>query len=371
MKHFSVLLTLAALLPLGVTAPASALDENRVLARAICLGQSLAVETFIAKQHPELNAQIPISPQRSLRPLSLAMVCLQTARQTLITEHIRNLSQKPDNELVMLDKLLRFGAQAAYQEPDLEMRTPLHLVFDQAPEIQGEMLKMLLSFDGAAALPLRNREGQTVQDLANLKNVGLARYLMAFQPGALSDFNIRLQPFSYAAASKTLAQLRAQELLIEAYENRRLAEAGNLLEQGLKPDVYLLDPVGRPLLHQLALQGQKDWLELVFKHGINPRSRDYEQREVLHLLSERENADIAWFVERGASVHARDASGESPLFYAVRAGNQAVVKTLIELGAATNLRNHAGVSPLELVIELDQANPVQYRGIRLLLEKAP
>lgn len=361
---------LAVLLPICLTAPASALDENRVLARAICLGQSLAVETFIAKQHPELNAPISISPRRSLRPLSLALVCLQTARQTLITEHVSSLPQKPDNELVMLEKLMRFGAQAAYQEPDLEMRTPLHLVFDQAPEIQPEMLKLLLSFDGAMVLPLRDRKGQTVQDLANQYNVGLARYLLAFQPGALSDFNIRLQPFTYAAAIKTLSKLRDQELFIEAYENRRIADARTVLEAGLKPDVYLLDPVGRPLLHQLALQGQKDWLELVFKHGINPRSRDYDQREVLHLLAGQENSDIAWFVERGASVHARDASGESPLFYAVRAGNQAAVKTLIELGAATDLRNHAGVSPLELVIELDQANPVQYRGIRQLLEPA-
>lgn len=349
--------------------PASALEENRILARAICHGQTLAIEAFLAEHQTDLNTPIPVSPQHSLRPVSLAMVCLQSSQQRLLPDLVRSLAQKPDNELTVLEKLLRFGAQAAYQEPDLNMGSPLHLIFDQPPEIQPQLLKLLLSFDGDAILPARNRKGQTVQELAFEKNPALGRYLLSYRPGMLSDLNIRLQPFAYAASSKMLEAFKQQEQLVEAYENRRFQIAKTLLEKGFQPDLYLLEPVGRPLLHAVALNNQRDWFELLLSHGANPGIRDYQQRELLHILAEQADADLKWYVEQGASVHARDAVGESPLFYAVRAGLANQVSQLLKLGANPNVKNYAGQTALELARELEKTNPVQYRSLCEQLEQ--
>ncbi|HEY9843023.1 MAG TPA: ankyrin repeat domain-containing protein [Candidatus Obscuribacterales bacterium] len=354
---------LAALTLLALAAgPARALDEGRVLARAICTGQGLAVETYIAETHPDLNTGLEISPQRSLRPLSLALVCLQSLRQSALPGKSRT-----EREAVMVERLLRLGANPVYQEPDLQQQTPLHLLFSLPLEQQAEIYELLLRFDADTDLGLSDANGKLPRDVAIQSNPALAQALIRYQPSGLSDFNIRLQPFAYAAGSQTLDLLRSQEQLLEAIAGQDSEQAAKLLEAGLSPDFYLLDPAGRPLLHQLALDQKQAWIELMLSHGASLRIRDFDQREVLHLLAASgSDGLIRLLAARGAAVNARDVQGESPLFAAVRAGRSQTVALLLELGADARLRNHQGQRALDVAQALEKADP-KYRLIRELL----
>lgn len=60
--------------------------------------------------------------------------------------------------------------------------------------------------------------------------------------------------------------------------------------------------------------------------------------------------DVAYFVNNGAKVNAKDSAGMTPLFYAATANpNVEVLGYLISKGADVNAKNRAGKSPLDVV----------------------
>ena len=365
--RFACLLIAALLAWSGSMAASNAND--RVLARAICFGQGLALETYVAENQPDLNARLEIGPQLALRPLSLALVCLQSTRQSALAEHVRQLGQRPETEFIISERLLRMGAKSVYQEPDLGAQTPLHLVLALPLEQHKELLELLLRFDGMGNLALRDAQGLTPADLALRLSPGLAQALARYQPSGLSDFNLRFEAFAFAAGSRQLDRFRQQEALLTAISRQQPQVAENLLQAGVSPDLYLLDPVGRPLLQQLALTGRQDWIERLIKHGADLRMRDFEQREVLHLLAAEPGAAalLSWLAAQGASIHSRDAQGESPLFAAVRAGQADNVAALLSLKADPELKNHQGISVSALARDLAAKDPSRFAPVAALV----
>lgn len=351
-------------------APARALAENRVLALAICGGHAQSVETFVAQRHPDLNTGIEISPRLTLRPLSLALTCMQSERrQALPAEAKEIFKDKPIDELKMVDLLLSLGANPVYQEPDLKRRTPLHLLLSLPQAQQNDLLILFLKRYGESNLALKDAQGKTPKLLADELNPAIGQFLAKYQPSGLSNMAIDYPAFAFRDGAESLAILRQQEQLLEDLDNQRLPEAEAALAKGLSSEIYLLDPVGRPLLHALALGNRKPELELLLKYKSNLRIRDYDQREVLHLLAaEGQPEQIRWLAARGASLTARDSQGESPLFAAVRAGRSDNLETLLELGADKSLSNYDGQTPLDLAKALEAQDKVKFFGIRRALE---
>lgn len=344
---------LLALLTLAPAASAARAPGARVLARAICFGQAQAVETYLAETGANLDTPIELGPRRALRPISLALTCLQSLRQRNLEAHVLALGNPPAAEDVLLERLLRLGADPVYQEPDLAQRSPMHLLLELPKEQQEDVAELLLSYYAGPDLLLRDAQGKTPIELADQLNPAMAKALRKYQPTGLSDLNIRDQPFAFAAGSRSLAALRRQEDLLESLARNQRDAVAAQLAAGSSPDIYLLDPPGRPLLHRLALEGRKDWLELLLAHDADPRIRDFNQREVLHLLAASDQAElIPWLAERGASPHSRDADGETPLFAAVRAYRPASIKALLALGADPNQPNAKGKSALAIAQDL-------------------
>lgn len=324
-------------------------DDGRLLARAICAGQLKAVETFAALRHPDFDAPIEMDPRKSLRPLSLALTCLPSRQpQSLAGTGLAPAATAKD----MLRLLLQLGANPTYQEADLGKQTPLHLLLAFPATEQAELLQLLLAYYADGDLALRDSAGQTPRELAENRASPVAKWLEKYQPTGLSDMNLRLQPFAYAAGVKSLTQLSQQEDLLAALTAGQLPVARKLLAAGVSPDLRLLEPLGEPLLHRLVQTGSQSAIELMLEFGANLRIKDFRQREVLHLAAEVATPELLrWLAAHGAEVNARDGEGETPLFAAIRAARSEQVEALLKLGADADLPNHAGRTARELARE--------------------
>ena len=79
--------------------------------------------------------------------------------------------------------------------------------------------------------------------------------------------------------------------------------------------------------------------ELLFQHGMNPSAPDWLGITPLHQLARKDDLEKATlFLDHGADVNARDEDiSSTPLGWAAKFGNEAMVRFLLERGAATNL----------------------------------
>ena len=79
-----------------------------------------------------------------------------------------------------------------------------------------------------------------------------------------------------------------------------------------------------------------------------PRTRE----TALHwVVLKRSESGARFLLERGADVNALDASGGTPLLYAVQHRDDGIVDVLLRAGADVNLQNHVGETPLLFAIE--------------------
>ena len=67
-----------------------------------------------------------------------------------------------------------------------------------------------------------------------------------------------------------------------------------------------------------------------------------------------------FLIENGANVNAVDLKGETPMFYAVRAKNEQLIKNLIAKGADINARNNKGESVLFIAAENDDKKMAKF-----------
>lgn len=79
--------------------------------------------------------------------------------------------------------------------------------------------------------------------------------------------------------------------------------------------------------------------ELLFKHGMNPSQPDWLLITPLHQFARKGNVDgAAQFIDHGADLHARDEDiCSTPLGWAAKYGQRAMVELLLQHGAKTNL----------------------------------
>jgi len=363
---------LVLLLWFWLACPAQALDPSRVLGRAIAMGHGPAVETFVAKYQPDLNLPVPLTPTLSLRPLSIALSRIQAQQQRQLLAHVEQLGYLPELEPVMVERLLRLDAHPVYQEPDLDLHTPLHLVFGLPFEQQAELLRLLMTYQAWGNLSLTDRQGLTPAEFAADQHAELAKWLADYKPSGLSDFNIRYKPFAYAKGQRALERFEREEALLDAIAQGDLAEIEQLLLRfqaaRQRPDYYLLQPVGQPLLHQVATQGQTPVLLLLLKYGADLQMPDFQRRQVLHLLAATAHTErISLLLQAGARVNAREASGETPLFYAIRAAQAQNIRVLLQAGADAQLPNHQGQTAKMLLRSLAQAHGEPYASLLPLL----
>ena len=79
--------------------------------------------------------------------------------------------------------------------------------------------------------------------------------------------------------------------------------------------------------------------ELLFQHGMNANATDWLGATALHHLAGGGNVEkAAWFLDRGADLHARDEDiCSTPLAWAAKFGRKEMVEFLLDRGAQPNL----------------------------------
>jgi ankyrin repeat protein len=89
------------------------------------------------------------------------------------------------------------------------------------------------------------------------------------------------------------------------------------------------------------------WAEEAFWSGLVRTRAGPAQRTRLMAAAWRGDADrLRWLLERGASIDAPDAAGETALHYAALAGREAAARALCEAGARVDARGMDGDTPL-------------------------
>jgi len=82
-------------------------------------------------------------------------------------------------------------------------------------------------------------------------------------------------------------------------------------------------------------KGDSDFLKRILSNGIDPNSRDYDQRTPLHVAaSEGLYLMARLLVEAGASVFSKDRWGNTPMDEGRKCGNKNLIKLLEDAKSA-------------------------------------
>lgn len=146
---------------------------------------------------------------------------------------------------------------------------------------------------------------------------------------------------------------RSENALNVAVEHNRLEMVNLLLEAGANPNAHVSYSSTTPFLNAAA-RGQTDIAAaMLAKAKIN--SVDYRGNTAYALAVAAKNKPLAeLLLNNGAAVDARNRSGWTPLFYAVRNGDTTTVDTLIGKGARIDYLDTDDRSVLDIAREVDR-----------------
>lgn len=144
-------------------------------------------------------------------------------------------------------------------------------------------------------------------------------------------------------------------------------ELVTLLIDKTNPDPNQLDSKGNPLIVTAALNGKKDFITMLLLAGADINlTNDKGQTPLMALISQATSNTVTlsdmvtFFIVNGADLSLVDLKGENVIFYAVRTGNEPLIKNLIAQGADINARNAKGDSPLFKAVEADNQKMVKF-----------
>ena len=111
-----------------------------------------------------------------------------------------------------------------------------------------------------------------------------------------------------------------------------------LIEKGAK--IEARDSLGRTPLGQAIVSDSPTIARDLIRHGADVNARCDVFNGLGRLLFEAVRQRIKWAVtlllEENADLHVRDQSGRRALYYAVRSGQESMVKVLLDYGATEN-----------------------------------
>lgn len=169
---------------------------------------------------------------------------------------------------------------------------------------------------------------------------------------------------SWFCAVPILAQEQDTEhVLFQAIRRGDAALLKDLLRRGTPPGVRASD--GTTPLMAASLHGSAEMVELLLKHGADPRAAN--DRDVTALLWGATDAQkVRLLLAAGADPNAASKLGNTPLMVAAGAASgSAAAKQLVAHGADITLRNRGGRTPLRIATSAGDVETV-----RLFIAKA-
>jgi uncharacterized protein len=144
----------------------------------------------------------------------------------------------------------------------------------------------------------------------------------------------------------------AADQIRQAIDYSPEVEAIGLISKG---DLDILDGDARtPLIHA-AFKGKKNIVSWLLTNGANINHQDRNGWSALHFAVQEKNVEMVdHLLQHGASVHLRDAYGNTPLWRATfdSRGSYDLVRLLLEHKADPNLKNEASRSPLDIAVQI-------------------
>jgi len=265
--------------------------------------------------------------------------------------HLASKHNHPD----VVISLLKVGADADAQ--DSNDMTPLLCALERPGS--GEAAQLLLKH--GASFHLQNKNSQTPLHLASKHDhPSVVASLLKIGADVDAQDNNSMTPLLYAldrSGSSEAAQLlldhgasvrarntKGQTPLHLSSKHDHPSVVASLLK--ICADVDTQDSNSMtPLLCALSRFGSDEASRLLLAHGASFRARNENGQTPLHLASRHDHPGVvAELLNIGADVDAHDNHNLTPLFYA----SSATAQLLLERGASVHARNQSGQTPLHI-----------------------
>eukprot|EP01133_Synstelium_polycarpum_P016779 gene16779-19954_t len=113
----------------------------------------------------------------------------------------------------------------------------------------------------------------------------------------------------------------------------------------------------RTPLHLCSQLGKVKCVAVLLEKGANPDFTDIFGATPMHLIVQCANGNktVKQLVAKGSKVNTADNTGQTPLFYAAKAGMPKNVKALLRAGAVAHIKDYQNKTPLHFSLEI--SNP--------------
>ncbi|XP_067941655.1 caskin-2-like isoform X2 [Watersipora subatra] len=136
-----------------------------------------------------------------------------------------------------------------------------------------------------------------------------------------------------------------------------------LLHSNKKPNVNYQDEEGMAALHQAALQGDTDCINILINNAAHQDIKDNKGMRPLHYAAWQGRMEpVAALLNSGASPTEPSNDGQTPLHFACHHGHMNVVRLLLKHGANPTIENLAFKTPFDLACEFGR-----YQVVDLLI----
>ena len=347
----------------GATALHEAVRTGNINVINILIDAGADVNARDANYNTPLHTGIPADVHREIATLLLEKGADPNLRDEHgdIPLHIAIILNRPVNVIQAL-----LNGRSDVHIRNIQGRTPLYIAVQERRE---SLIPLLLSY--GSEIFAADNSGTTPFDLASRANDNTFQLLIS--PETVSQRDSAGNTMLHAAVrnrtnSNQIAYILDQRALVDA-RNRdgetalHIAVRMNQRESGeflisRGASIFAVNSSGHsPLYLALTSNGIREWI-------INPNTinaRDGLGNNILHYAAEWHlNNIIPLIIRNGVSVEEPNATGETPLFTAIRTNSPSTIGVLLENNANINRRDSQGNSVLHTAVRWNAMQSAEF-----------